>query len=118
MRQGLLSVENFRDLEAWRTARSVVCALLDLSAVHSRNSEHDNFARSVNRLSIAVLDNIAKGYDEDERFMIEARKAISRLENLLMQGQVAGALTRSESHPLIRELRHLNQSIAIPSSEI
>lgn len=116
MNQHQMSVDDFRDLDAWRTARSVVCALLDVSAALLHAKEHSSYAHCLNSLSIAVLDNMAKGYERDERFLLEAKKAILRLEKLLAQGQLAGLLGMSEFIPLIRELRNLNQSLEITSS--
>ena len=117
MNQDVVIVEDFRDLDGWRQARSVVCALLDVSATLSRSTEHGSFAHSLNSLAVAVLDNMAKGYEGDRKSFSEAQSVIGRLDELLTQGKTSGLLKVSVFIPLRRELDLVRQSLEEPPPE-
>ena len=117
MNQDGVIVKDFRDLDGWRQARSVVCALLDVSATLSRSAEHGSYAHSLNSLAVAVLDNMAKGYEGDRKSFSEAQLVISRLDELLTQGKTSGLLKVSVFIPLRRELDLVRQSLEEPPPE-
>lgn len=117
MNQDVVIVEDFRDLDGWRQARSVVCALLDVSATLSRSAEHGSYAHSLNSLAVAVLDNMAKGYEGDRNSFSEAQSVIGRLDELLTQGKTRGLLKVSVFIPLRRELDLVRQSLEEPPPE-
>ena len=107
----LFIVENFRDLDSWKKARSVVCALLEMSASLSRSAEHTGLARSLNTISVAILDNMAKGYEGERRSFLVARSLVDQLEELLSRSQASGLPKGSELIPLGRELNRLRKSL-------
>ena len=102
---------DFRELDSWRQARTVVCALLTMSSALSQAAEHAGYAHGLHSVSIGLLDNMARGYEGDRKSFLRARLGINRLEELIRQGQARGLLKVSESMPLRRELRFVRLAL-------
>jgi len=113
--QIMIRGEDFRELECWKTARSVVCTLLDAAATLSRNTRHAGFARSLRTLSIAALDALARGYEGDARSFMEARSVVGRLEQLISQGRDRGALKASDFSSVQARLNLVMHLLEYPS---
>jgi four helix bundle protein len=82
---GAFAVVDFRNSESWNRARLTVCAILEFTEFWSRRNEYRILAKNIEHLSIAVLDNIAKGYEApgDRSFLARAANTIDELEREL-----------------------------------
>lgn len=109
----VLAVADYRDSESWKQARLAVCAILEFAGVWSQRFEYKMLARSIERLSIAVLDNIAQGCGrtEDRNFLTRAANNIERLKHELRQVQQEGALSDDDSALLNENLDAVKQSL-------
>ena len=110
---GTLAVEDYRDLASWKQARFVVCALLAFTESLARRAESRRFAAEINRLSISILDNMAKGYEGegDRTFLVKARQSIKLLETQLKLAHENDVLSASDSVLLTRELNAVKRSL-------
>jgi len=113
---GTIAVEDFRNLESWKHARFVVCAILSYAESLSHRAESRRFASEIDRLSVSVLDNIARAYEgrSSRSSLTKAVQSIDKLEAKLERATQDGVLTTSESTRLMRELRALKESLPIP----
>jgi four helix bundle protein len=110
---GTIAVEDFRDLASWKQARFVVCALLAFTESLARSAESKRFASDIDRLSISILDNMAKGYEGegDRTFLVKARESIDLLETQLQRALEKEVLSASDSVRLARELDEVKRSL-------
>lgn len=108
-----LAMTDFRNSDSWNQARFAVCTILDLTESWSRIFEYRSLAKNIERLSIAVLDNIAKGYEEpgDGRFLARAAHTIDRLEQELNRVQRKGALRVTDYIQLKGDLDSVKASL-------
>ncbi len=121
---GVLTVWDFRESESWNIARSVVCAIFELTDSWSRTLASRRIARNVERLSVALLNDIAKGCEGvgDTSFLARATETVDRLETELGKFRLKGilryrqfSLLRKNLHDVKTSLNHtraqLSQSI-------
>jgi len=110
---GILAVADFRNSESWNQARLAVCAILELTDLLSRRFEYHKLAKNIEHLSIAVLDNIAKGRDGsgDSNFLTRAANTIDLLEQELLSVQQTGVLTDEDSAFLRENLDAVKSSL-------
>jgi len=103
---GIVVVKDYRNLPSWKEARLLVCALLDWSFALSQRSESNSIAAEIERLSVSVLDNLARAYEGNERrsFITKGRRTIAQLEEKLGRAAQRGIMTSSDSLRLTREL--------------
>ena len=108
-----LAVIDFHDSEAWYHARMAVCAILELTVSLSRRREYKRLAKKIERLSIAVLDCIAKGYDGsgDTGFLTRATETIDLLETELKRIHRKRALPTEDASMLRKSLEAVKASI-------
>lgn len=108
----VLAVADFRNSESWNQARLAVCTILEFSESWSSQFEYRTLAKKIQRLSIAVLDNIAKGCEGtgNEAFLSKAAQTIDRLEQELYTIEQEGMLQNDDSSLLKRNLDAVKES--------
>ena len=111
---GVLAMPDFRDTEMWDEARFLVCALLEWADSWSGNLEYRGLAKTVNRLSVALLDDIAQGCGPrgEVSFFTRAHRSIDELEQTIRISQERGALQGLDSVWLNERLSALKQLLA------
>lgn len=110
---GVLAVADFRNSKSWNQARLAVCAILEFTESLSQRFEYRTLARNIEHLSVAVLDNLARGYDGtgNSNFLSRAANTIDRLEEELRRVQRQGALNTADSTLLKENLDAVKQSL-------
>jgi four helix bundle protein len=110
---GTIAVSDFREYESWRRARVVVCSMFDFTRSLSRTARYSRLAADINRLSVSVLDNMAKGYEGsgDRSFLLKARTSADRLSRELKRACEMQALTPPAAVRLKRELDAVRRSL-------
>ena len=111
---GTIVVEDFRNLTSWKQARLVVCALLAFTESLSRRAESRKFAAEIDRLSISILDSIARAHEGrgGRSFLAKARDSINQLEVQLHHASERGHLAASDTARLARELKAVKRSLS------
>jgi len=110
---GIHSMTDFRNSESWNQARFAICAVLEFAEAWSRRIEYRSLAKNIEHLSVAVLDNIAKGYEGtgNKTFLKKAEQSIRRLENELHRVHRKGALKQSDATLLKLNLDSVKASL-------
>jgi hypothetical protein len=110
---GMLVVTDFRESESWKRARFVLCSILELTRSLSAADMGKSIARKIDRLSMSVLDGIARGYGEsgNEAPLSGVRRSIVLLERQLRIASAKGMVSNSEFARLNRELEAVQQSL-------
>ncbi len=112
----VLRVSDFRESESWSIARSVVCAILDLTESWSKTVRSTRFGKKVKRLSIALLNEITRGYEGsgNPRLLAKAEETAEQIETELDKFRQEGILDSREflmiRSDLIGVKRALNQA--------
>jgi hypothetical protein len=111
----ILAVADFRNSDSWNQARFVVCTILAFTESWSRRIEYRSLAKSIEHLSIAVLDNIVKGYEGigNRTFLARAGQTIDQLEQELSRVQRMGALKTADSIQLKTNLDSVKASLQL-----
>ncbi len=117
---GVLSVRDFRESESWNIARFVVCAILDLTDSWSKTIELERLAGNIERLSIMLLDSIAKGYegDGDPGFLARATETADQLETELENVRQRGMLDHEDFLSLQQDLDDVKVSLKHAQSQV
>ncbi len=94
-----MPIERFEDIEAWKTARSLVKALYGI--IQSPNLKHDFGSRDqVQRAAVSIMAHIAEGFDgrsdqEFVRFLSYAYRSASELPSHLYVAEDQGDMDRA-----------------------
>ena len=109
-------VEDFRNLESWKHARLVVCTILSYAESLSRRAESKRLAAEIDRLSVSILDNIARTFEgkRNRSSLAKALHSIDKLEAKLQRASQKGVLTAAETARLMRELQAVKGSLPVP----
>jgi four helix bundle protein len=110
---GTIAVSDFREFESWKRARAVVCSAFDFTKSLSRSARYTHIAAEINRLSVSVLDNMAKGYegDGDRSSLNKARLSVDQLSRELKRAGELRALTPRAALRLTRELEAVRRAL-------
>ena len=110
---GVLTVWDFRESDSWSIARSVACAIFELNDSWSKTIKSRTLGRQVERLSVALLDEIAKGYEGsgDPAFLAQAGETVDRLETELKKFRQRGILSFHQFHLLRKNLQDVKLSL-------
>ena len=110
---GTIAVPNYREYESWRRARVVVCSVFDFTKSLSRTARYARLAADVSRLSVSVLDNMARGYegDGDRSFLAKALLSVEDLSRELKRASQMRALTPRAALRLTQELDVIRKSL-------
>ena len=103
---GAIAVADYREYESWRRARFIVCSVFDLTRSSSRRVEYKRFVQEIDRLSVSILDNLARGFEGNGHpgFINKACSAIDRLDQRLGLAQQKQLMTASDILRLRKEL--------------
>jgi hypothetical protein len=109
----VLALTDYRESESWKQARLAVCRILQFTESWSRRLEYRALAKNIEHLSVAVLDNLAKGYDGtgDSNFLSRAANTIEKLEQELRRVQQKGALNGVASALVNENLDAVKESL-------
>jgi len=109
---GRPGVRDFHETDAWREARCVVAALLDVTQSWSRRSGPQKVAREIETYSVSLLQQIIHGCPmrAKQELPSPAQKTIGRLELLVEEMGTQGALTEPDSLALKSALGALKEA--------
>jgi four helix bundle protein len=119
---GAMVVTDYRENESWRRTRLVVCAALDVAKSLSRHREHKSLSKEIDRLSVSILDAMAKGMQGESRkaFIRTALESVGRLEAALRRLPPCHGMSKRTSVRLQTELKNaqrlLQQNILKPET--
>jgi four helix bundle protein len=112
-------VTDYRDFESWRRTRFAVCSVLDFAKSLSCFTEHRRLASEIDRLSISILDNMARGFEEKgaSAFFKRAVESVDQLDRALRRASEKHVLADMTSQRLQREMRAVRRALESPSRQ-
>ena len=110
---GVFAVTDFRNSQPWNEARFVVCELLEFTEAWSRHLKYRRLAKDVERLSVSLLDNLTRGYEQkgNPLYRRKAERSLHELGTTVQTMLRQGGLTASESERLKEQLQSVRQSL-------
>src|SRR6202008_4481603 len=97
---------DYRDLEIWKDARLLVCVFLELTEPISQTAHYGTFAENINRLSFSILDDIARGYENNPNhaWKENVQRSIDLLEHQLEHAHRKGLLNVPDTDQVVHVL--------------
>ncbi len=110
---GVLTVSDFRESEGWSIARSVVCAILDITDSWSNTVKSKRFGKQMRRLSVTLLNEIAGGCEGlgNPALLAKAADTVHKLETELEKFRQEGMLDDPEFRLLGDNLKGVKLSL-------
>jgi len=110
---GAIVVADYRDYESWRRARFAVCSVLDFTKSLSHAAQHRRLAADIDRLSVSILDTLAKGYEGTggDAFLAKALESVDRLDRALHRASEEHIMTGATSLHLQRQLKGVRRAL-------